>query len=485
MIREFHEEAVELEIALVRQEHAANLESSAVKALLACHEVDMEELRQQKEDKRKAIVDAERTKRKAEIRRRALQSKVPALHQPTARMALVEKPPLQKAQSSGWGSVRDVVEPRKETPPPALPRPSSRMTMADRPSLLKGPISGWGSVLDEFESANEISSHAFSGKPRPQSPPVVVVVEAPDPPPVIDSPAAGKATASRGKKSKPLKKGAVQATVMPTKKEEVPPPVQPAADKIDPRPTWQGKDKSRGGLKPSSPPKATVEEVSDEDENSKVWARRDAPPNEVDELAALFFKEASGQLAPPINDGLNRGPAQVTRPKGVPESKKKPIPPPTQQWSETSDAPSSAVGEGTSDYWGRTTSSGAESTSDENHTVWKPPVASLDSEDEEDGSDDGGFLQSLAGGLVEPMENRPTTPWGKTIRQAPSVGGGGGSVLRNIATNHSQPKYEPRWGGSRVDVKPVHPQNSRGVAHDDWESQMMGKFLGFSQGSGR
>jgi len=70
MIREFHEEAATLEIILVRKEHEAKLKPDAVKALVAGHELNMEELRRHKEDNRKTLVDAERTKRQNEIRRR-------------------------------------------------------------------------------------------------------------------------------------------------------------------------------------------------------------------------------------------------------------------------------------------------------------------------------------------------------------------------------------------------------------------------------
>ncbi|KZP23426.1 hypothetical protein FIBSPDRAFT_858364 [Athelia psychrophila] len=490
MIREFHEEAITLEVALVRQEQEARLEPGAIKSLLACHDVDVEELRQMKEDKRKAIVDAERTKRKAELRRRALQAQRKegegqGLHQPVARKA-AEKPPFQKTNSSGWGAGRDM------TGSPLSQRP---MAMAEKPSSPKPTPSMWGSLWGGGEQAKE-------PPPPPPGP-----MKPPTPPAGLEMPGAlsfeelppvaGKGAVLRGKKAKAGKKGAPAAPApIPVEAEEAPllaPPMKAL-----------GKDKFRGAAKTYTPPKPTVEDVSDEDAsaNANTWARSEAQPkNDVDELAELFFKQASAAVSSSSSSpfSFDEEPSRATRPgKG-----KTPTPAPVPQWYEASNmhTPSSAVSE-MSDHWGPSASSGAESTSDhsvsEQHAVWKPSVVSLDSdeEDDDDDGDDGGFLSSLAGGLVAPEEYRPPAAagWGGASRPAAATGGGNPYAKNmNAPPVYGQGRYDPRWGGPPAKVgagrghAPSHrsPAGVAPVVQDDWENQMMGKYLGFAQGSGR
>lgn len=493
MIREFHEEAIALEVALVRQEHEARLESSAIKSLLACHEVDMEELRQMKEDKRKAIVDAERTKRKAEIRRRALQlQSKEGLHQPIARKAS-EKPPFQKSNSSGWGASRDM------TGSPLSQRPMA-MEEKQAPAPAKPAAGLWGSLWGGGEQAKQQSP------PPPRLP-----MKPPTPPPVDEEqempgslalveppPTAGKGNALRGKKAKAGKRGAVAAPApasLSAKVEEISAPPPPPMNKA------LGKDKFRGagGVKPQTPPKPTVEDVSDEDESAKLqpWQRIEEPKTEVDELAELFFQQASAAASSSSQNQFSfeeepsLASTRATRhAKGGSDLKKKPAQtqPPAPQWHEpASDTPPSVASE-MSDHWGHSASSGAESASDSGaHAVWKPSAVSLDSDeedDDDDDDDDGGFLSSLAGGLVAPEEFRPQAAapqWG--------AGGGGNPYAKNVHPVYGQSKYDPRWGAppTKGDTRQGYMPNHRGVApvvQDDWEQQMMGKYLGY-QGSGR
>ena len=369
-------------------------------------------------------------------------------------------PPLQKTSSSGWGA------------PPVAQRPSSRMGVEEKPAPApQKPAGLWGSIWGAGEQAREPQPASPPAKPPTPAP---VEMEMPGSLSLVEPPISSKGAGAmaRGKKAKTGKKGAP-----PPKAEEAPPPPPPMPA---PAPVQRalGKDKARGAAKPMTPPKPTVEDASDEDDAAKPWARAE-PKNEVDELAELFFKQASAAAASPFaadEDDL-RAPTRATRPgKGGPEAKKAAM----QAWAETVDTPAS---EDAPEYWGRSrsASSGGESSSaSEHHTVWKPSVVSLDSdedEDDEDG-DDGGFLSSLAGGLVEPEEYRPTAAaWG-------GASAGGNPYAKG---GPPQSKYDPRWGAppGRVDVR-LGQQHRGPVVQDDWESQMMGKYLGgFAQGSGR
>ncbi|KAF7984477.1 hypothetical protein HWV62_14592 [Athelia sp. TMB] len=536
MIRAFHAEAAELELALVRHIHESQLDAEGVGALLAGHEVDVEELRARQEDARRAAVDAERTRRTAALRRAALQGGG-GLHQPVARKA-VEKAPFQKTSSAGWGSP-PAVQMAGETPaaasppvqktssadwgsPPVAQRPASRMG-AEKPvrapqkpeeKPASKPAGLWGSIWGAGEQP------AKPPTPAPAPAPAETEMEMPGSLSLLEPPVAvsGKGAVARGKKAKAGRKGA------PPPKEEALLPPAPPVPAPAPAPVQRvlGKDRARGAAKPMTPPKPTVEDASDEDDaqpwaraalkneddaakpwtraaqkseddaakpwarsqpknedDAKPWARAE-PKNEVDELAELFFKQASAAAAAPFaaaDDDL-RAPTCSTRPgKSSAEAKKAPVP----QWDEASlDTPPSAAREVAPEDWGRSrsTSSGGESSASEQHAVWKPSAISLDSDEDEedDDGDDGGFLSSLAGGLVEPEEFRP----------AAAAWGGGGAGGNPYAKSAPQGKYDSRWGGApgRADVR--LGQQRGPVVQDDWESQMMGKYLGgFAQGSGR
>lgn len=122
MIREFHEEAVTLEINLVRTEHGSKMDPAALKLLVTEHELNMEGLRRQKEEKRREIVDAERTRRKAELRQHVLAQKATAGLQRQAgpgNAHSLQNPKLNRAPAT-WGPAKQALGTSTSAPPVAV-----------------------------------------------------------------------------------------------------------------------------------------------------------------------------------------------------------------------------------------------------------------------------------------------------------------------------------------------------------------------------
>lgn len=453
MIREFHEEAATLEIILVRKEHEVKLKPDAVKALVAGHELNMEELRRQKEDKRKALVDAERTKRKTEI---LLRNKSPTGTQSATRIENISYPKGQ-GRASGQGK-----------------QPSTNEENS-APAVLSGEAS---TAVDVPGGSNQS--------------------------------AIGKKETKRQKNAaKSAKKAPASRLQFPNPGTDVPPEKQLGGE--DPvengRPSEQKTHgKLRGILKDPGPQinrKPTVEEVSDAEADPRVEYRREVPKQQASRLPGIFAEPSRAPSTHPFGSDSDddRATHFARAVPGFSESKRTKKSArgssPIQQIETTREKPTFSNGDENQSYWdiinggismeqqrGDVSESAGSSTGGK-HAVWAPP-AFHDSADEDDGSD---LLHSLGFGGSFPVDDVPSAPWA-----------GGGLYYQNFSASVPSPKEknvvgkaDPRnrnmskKGASMRTGKEVNDQNDMdepGVLDGtNWEAAMMGKFYGLAHNS--
>jgi hypothetical protein len=446
MITEFHEEAARQEIMLVRKEHEVKLEADAVKALLSGHELNMEELRRQKEDKRKAMVDAERTKRKAEIRRRNFTSK---------------------------GTVPDLAAQIL-----SHPKGQSKLSM----QVKQPPV--------------------FETQPAPE----ILAEEEPIPadvPASSNQSAVGKTETKKQKKAGKNKKTAASRVQPGNSKADAPSEKQEDPEEIVRPPEQKTQAKPRGILKDTSfrfDMKPTVEEISDEEADSWVEPRVEAAKLQASKPAGIF---AEPQRAPSTRPfGSDSEDDRIPRFAPAPTvSKSKKMKEPVrsslskQQNEATKEQPMFSNGDADQGYWdiinggmGVEPQQGdaSESTSSMGgkHALWSPPVFNEDSGD--DGDD---LFNSFAFGGMGPADDMPSVPWAGNVSHHKNVWSpdknvwspGQNPIEKNLAAKvDARFRNAPtRKGGGG---KEMSVQNSVGglgaVDNGSWEAEMMGKLFG-------
>lgn len=453
MIREFHEEAATLEIDLVRKEHEVKLKADAVKALVAGHELNMEELRRQKEDKRKVLVDAERTKRQAEIRRRN-----PTQPELAMRTQTISQP---KGQALASGHTKGMSYTINETHP----------------------------VRAEKESA------------------------APDIPGSSNQYGTGKKETKKQKNATKASKKAAGSRVQPPNP-ETGVPSEKQVNGEDPVQINRSSEqkirttKLRGILKDPINKKPTIEEVSDAEADSMIEPRRAPEKSQTSGLSGIFAELHRAPSTRPFGSDTtdDDNPFHPARPAEISESKKTKKtakwPPPMQQ-TETMEKHIFSDGDENQSYWDIINSgmgmeqqrdieqrqgdvSESSRSSGGKHTLWAPPVYHDDSEDEDEG---GSLFASLALAGSVPVDNMSNTPW---ARSGPYYEASGPNLMENLnATGKadSRTRYVPNKWGSNNTRKETSLENSTSEpgALDDtnWEAAMMGKFFGLAHNSMR
>jgi hypothetical protein len=407
----------------------------------------MEELRRRKEEKRKAIVDVERTKRKTEMRMRNSTPKGTTSTQPDL-----------AAQMENF---------RKEQ------RRAS--AQAQRPP-----------------TTNETY-------PVPDEP----IEEPPaDVPTSSNQPTTGKTETKKQKKGgKASKKAAASRVQLPNSKADAAPEKQQSGEpaEVARPPELKTQAKPRGILKDPSTRfdrKPTVEEVSDEEGDSVAISKK-ASPKQHGNVPTKIFTEPN--RAPSTNPfGSDSDDEIVTRFARVYEPKmKKPVKssPPKQQF----EIPMFSNDDENQSYWDilnggmgmeqqrgdvsestQSSSGGTQSSSGGKHAVWAPPSFHDDSADEDEDEDSSDLFQSLAFGAI-PVDPLPSAPW---------AGGGlyGQFSAPNPKTNNVAAKPDPR--NKHVSKTRASMGTSQGVSSangagepgaldgPNWDAAMIGRFFG-------
>jgi len=432
MIREFHEDAAAQEIILVRKEHEAKLEADAVKALVSGHELNMEELRRRKEEKRKALVDAERTKRQTEMRQR--------------------NPTPKGTTSAQSGAAVQIENIRK----------------------------GQRRVSGQAQPATTNEIHPV---------PTVLVEHAPDDvPPNSNQSTYGK---TETKKQKKTNKSSKKAAASNPKADVVSEKQLNGGPAETTRPSeLKTPTKPRGILKDPSTRidrKPTVEDVSDEEAHSAIKPKQQQENGPAGIFAEPNRAPSTNPFGPDDDDEIIARFARAYVPKAKKSIKSSP---PKQQF----EMPMYSNGDEDQSYWDilnggmgmeqqrgdvseSTTSSGGK------HAVWAPPSFDDDSADE--GEDSSDLFHSLAFGDTT-VDHMPSAPW---------AGGGpnGQFSAQNVMANNVASKLDPRYKNTPKmravtgTSKETNMQNSTGApgALDgpNWEASMMGKFFGFTHNS--
>jgi hypothetical protein len=447
MIREFHEEAARQEIMLVRKEHEVKLEGDAVKALVAGHELNMEELRRQKEEKRKAIVDTERMKRKSEIRQRnsMLKGSTGAQFELTAHMEYLRMGP------SGLSGQA------QRLPTFSEPEPEPKVPTENYP----------------------IPADASSNQPANN----------------------GAGTKKQKKGAKSAKKGAARGQV-PNPKPDGASEKQQGGD-VPEKAAWTSEPKAqakpRGILKDTTARidrKPTVEEVSDEDEYSRVEYKTEA--SKQANMSAGTFTEPNRQpsgrpFGLDCDDDKTAHFAWPTAASGSKQAMKYATFSPPEHLTESNMGdPAFSNGEDDQQYWNilnggmgieqqRGGVSQSAGKNEGKHAVWAPPTYQDDSADE--GEDDSDLFQALALGDI-PAHDVPSASWTR------------GSLPQNnypVSAQNSNLIWRPdsrnmsKMGSAIGRGREVGAQGSIGEQGvfdtTSWEGAMMG-ILGSTHNSG-
>lgn len=452
MIREFHEEATRLEIILVRKEHEVKLKADAVKALLAGHELNMEELRQMKEDRRKEIVDAERTRRKADIKRRNTGPK--------------DVPGMQ-----GQSSVR-----------------------MESTSLRKGPSQDSGSYNAQINRGKQTKSEAVpphTTEPRPKSPVVIEQLQTP----VTDSvrrnpaqPAGSKTETKKQKNGKGSKKGAASRMKQPELKNDSISDKQPA----EPRPVENARQKKEPQTKDQSRLKVTVEEVSDTDASARMERGKEIPKQHasvrVDRFAEPYFTPSPHQVESTTDEDWAHRFAQATVPSQF-ETRRKP----EKSFSANQRHPSdfeevsgyryASSGEMKQQRDGVQESAGS---AEEMHAVWRPPVVF----DDESGEENQNLPRSLTFGAKGTADSTSRIPraeagWSRMVPHMLRTSENHNAGKKDPAKNRNVSKRgEVKVTGYDMESTQNNPAELGNV--DDsatWEAAMMQKFIGLAHTS--
>jgi len=449
MIREFHEEAATLEILLVRKEHEAKLEADAIKALVSGHELNMEELRRRKEEKRKATVDAERTKRKAEMRMRNSTPKSTTSMQPDLAAHLENFRKEQRrasAQAQGLSTANETYR---------VPDELIEETPADVPTNSNQPET----------SKTETKKQKKGGK------------------------ASKKAAASR------VQQPNSKTDAAPEKQQNGESPAEVARP-----PEQKTQAKPRGILKDSSTrfdKRPTVEEVSDEEGDYITKPKKESPKQHGNVPTKMFAEPnrapSTNPFGPDSDDEIVTRFGRVYEPKMKKSAKNSP---PKQQF----EIPMFSNDED-QNYWDilnggmgmeqqrgdvsestQSSNGGTQSSSGGKHAVWAPPSFHEDSadEDEDEGEDSSGLFQSLALGAVA-VDSLSSAPWagGSLYGQfsAPNP------KASNVAAkpdpwNKNVSKTRMSMGATQgVSL----PNGASGLDSPNWEAAMMGRFFGPTQ----
>lgn len=445
MIREFHEEAATLEITLVRKEHEAKLKTDAVKALLAAHELNMEELRRQKEDKRKALVEAERTKRQTEIRRRNF------------------------------------------TPKSIQPEPNAWLENFSQPK-------GQGKVSKQAAYNNETHPVPVVTAERPSTPA--------DVPASSNQSAMGKKETKKQKNAKSSKKSATSRIQHLNAETNLPPEKQLGREnpaEIDQPSEQKTRAKLRGILKDTSARidmKPTVEEVSDAEADSRIEPRIEPKKQQGSGLPGMFTEPYRAPSTRPFGSDTDEDkPARFGRAADVSQSKKSKKStqrsPSIQQIEITTEKFISSDADENQSYWDiinrgmgmeqqqGDVSESTTSASGGKHELWKPPVFDNDSAEEDEGSD---LFQSLAFGEGMP-DSLSSAAWagdGLHHKNAPTSFQG---LKEKTVTGQADSRYRNAFKGApKMTSKEMSAQNSVGELNfdTDWQAAMMGKFYGFA-----
>lgn len=449
MIREFHEEAATQEIILVRKEHEAKLEADAVKALVSGHELNMEELRRRKEEKRKTIVDAERTKRKNEMRMRNSTSKGTTSTQPDM-AAQMENFRKEQRRASAQAQ--------------RLPATNETYPVPDEPTE---------------EAPAEVPTNS-------------------------NQPTTGKTETKKQKKGgKASKKAAASQVQPPNLKADATAKKQQSGEgptEVARPPELKTQAKPRGILKDPSARfdrKPTVEEVSDEEGDSIAKSKKESPKQQGNISTKTFAEPnrapSTNPFGPDSDDEIVTRFARVYEPKMKKSVKSSP---PKKQF----EIPMFPNDDEDQSYWDilnggmglehqrgdvsestQSSSGGTQSSGGGKHAVWAPP-SFHDSADEDEGEDEDGsaLFQSLAFGAIS-VDPLPSAPWagGGLYSQfsAPNPN------ISNVTAkpdprNRNASKTRASMGTSQGVSSPKGAAEPGALDGPNWEAAMMGRFFG-------
>ena len=450
MITEFHEEAARQEIMLVRKEHEVKLEADAVKALLSGHELNMEELRRQKEDKRKALVDAERTKRKTEIRRRNFTSKgVTGIGPDLA----------TQIESVSHPKGRSKLSMQAKQPPVFETQLAPEIVAEEAPTPADVPASSNQSAVGKTETKKQKKA----GKNK-------------------------KAAASREQPGNP------KADAPLEKQEDPEQTVQPPEQKTQTKPRGILKDTSfRFDMKP------TVEEISDEEADSWVEPRIEAAKPQASRPAGISEPQRAPSTRPFGSDSEDDRIPRFAPASTVSKSKKMKEPVRSslskQQNEPTKEWPMFSAGDTDQGYWdiinggmGVEPQQGdaSESTGSTGgkHALWSPPVFNEDSGD--DGDD---LFNSFAFGGMAQADDVPSAPWAGNGLHHKNIWSpdknvwspGQNPIEKNLAAKaDARFRNAPtRKGGAGKETRVQNGVGGPGaVDNGSWEAEMMGKLFG-------
>ena len=249
MIRDFHREAADMEIALIRSQHGQKLAPAYISALEADVQVKMMELRRRKDEQRKEAVAKEEKSMKEQLRQHVLAQKNMAANQripgawPGVGDATIAAYQSTRARGPVWG------QPNSNSKQAGEPFTSAVNPVWGQPNQIQGePRPVWGQTNSK---------------------------QHPDPPASASDPIATWGTPQSISNPNPTP---TPVWGQPTSKQSQEPPAPPAEEPPQPMSKAEKKKgKKKGGKqqseqekeapikRPANPKKVTVEEVEDEE----------------------------------------------------------------------------------------------------------------------------------------------------------------------------------------------------------------------------